>query len=330
MPGKSYDTVNRLEDLLNFIRNSHLGRTFKDIRDEFGQRVSRRTLYRDLDRLSITSQLTNDEENGVVTWKDIGKKTSVPPLTFSLYELFALKIAQGLLTAQFHGTELKKWVDSLYEKIDRSLPAQWRNILEQLGEDYNVFQYGMKDYSLSSKYLSELIDSITWRRSLKIKYKPQASKNTHEYLLDPYSLVSVKGGLYVVGYSHGHKEVRTLAVERIKELKKIGRKIAYDIPQDFSLEKHFEGAFGVVASKPEDVKIKFDRILEEYLCERKWPGLQKIEKKKGYIIVSMKIGITRELISWILSCGAHAEVIEPEELKKKVKEDAQKILRKYK
>lgn len=330
MPRKSSETIDRLLQLIQFIYNSPGGVTFNDIKEEFGNVISKRTLYRDIERLQRAFPIAKQKaEDGLYYWKNVGIRTKVPELFFNQDELIALKISQGFMSSQFQGTFLKQSLDSLFMKIDRTLPPKQRNILEQLSECYAVVPYGIKDYSRVANLIPDIIGAITWLQRLKISYLPANEKKLHNYLLDPYGLANIKGGLYLVGYIHEHREIRTLAVERIKSMQNTGEKHSYDIPRNFSLKKHFNSAFGVISSIPQEVIIRFDRALEGYLTERRWPGLIEIKNHNDFVEIRLKVGITRELISWILSFGPHAKVIKPKSLKKSIKEDLKKTLKKY-
>ncbi len=331
MQKKSYETVDRLLELLRFIYyNSVRGVTLSDIEEEI-KGVSRRTLYRDLVRLERVFPIRPEKgEDGRNYWRYLDITTNIPGLFFSQDEIVALKIAQGFISLYFEGTSIKKWLDSLFEKIDRTLPPKQRNILEQIEECYSVIQYGVKDYSGVTNFFPDIIEAIAWLKRLKVSYLPADDDKLHDYLIDPYGLVNAKGGLYLVGYIHEHKGIRTLAVERMKSVSITGEKHAYDIPPDFSLKKHFKYAFGLIPSPPEKVVIRFDKTLERYLSERKWPGFQKLIKRSKHVELHLHIGVTRELISWILSFGEHAQVIKPKSLRARIKKDLRATLKKYK
>lgn len=76
--------------------------------------------------------------------------------------------------------------------------------------------------------------------------------------------------------------------------------------------------------------IEFNPVLEIYLRERNWPGLKNLTKKDNRLIMELKVGVTSELIAWILSFGDMAQVLEPEELRKKITERLRATLKLYK
>jgi proteasome accessory factor B len=325
---KAYATVDNILELFCFLMSRPSGVTVKELKDEF-KNISQRTIYRYLQILSTQFMITNERIEGESLWKYIGKQTYTRDPLFTMEEVYGLKIAQKLLMTQFKGTPIEKWIGSLYDKIDRRLDPKQRNILEQFSDCYNVLPFGVKDYSISSKFLPVLIESITWLQRLAIKYKPAGVDSIKSFEIEPYSIVNAKGGLYLIGNLVGQKKIQTFAVERINKVELAGPRHSYDIPEDFKVDKYFKGAFGVIASKPVRIKLKFDGILKEYLRERKWPGFKKFEEKNGSIIMNLEIGITRELISWLLSFGEHLEVLEPPELRIKIIEDLKKTLSRY-
>jgi len=326
---KAYATVDRMLEVVALLQRSKSGMTTNEILEELGFTVSRRTLYRYLERISTQYPVYSEmDDTGMKRWRIMDTAPTVG-LNFSSEELYALKVAQKLITSQFRGSEMEKWFESLYGKIDCRLNPRIRNNLEQLGSYLSAFFPGVKDYSKSSGYFFTLLDSIIWLRRIHLKYRPVGSRYVEQYTVEPYCLVNAKGGFYLVGRVLEVNDIRTFAIERIHKIKQEGKTHAYDIPEDFSPSKYFDGAFGIVPSEPTTVKIQFDSKLKEYLSERYWPGFEKLEQSDGSLIITLKIGITRELISWILSFGAHAKVLEPEVLRNKVIEDLKNTLKMY-
>jgi len=83
-----------------------------------------------------------------------------------------------------------------------------------------------------------------------------------------------------------------------------------------------ESAFDIVCGEPIDVKIWFPAGQSRYIKERKWSKTQKIEDQKdGSIILSMTTSGWWDVKRWVLSFGADAKVLEPEELRKEIVEE---------
>ena len=105
---------------------------------------------------------------------------------------------------------------------------------------------------------------------------------------------------------------------------------SFEIPEDFDLDDLMKSSFGIFQGNPEKVKIRFDSKIAGYIEEKVWHESQEITRlANGSIIFEAETAVTRELMFWILSWGADAEVIEPQTLKEDIIEEAQALLTKY-
>jgi predicted DNA-binding transcriptional regulator YafY len=103
------------------------------------------------------------------------------------------------------------------------------------------------------------------------------------------------------------------------------------VSPDFpSLDSYMGSAFGVVRGVPEKIKIWFSPEVAGYIQERIWHESQAIHQQKdGSIIFEADVAQTPELISWIMSWGARAEVLEPKSLKDEIHAEALAMLKAY-
>jgi predicted DNA-binding transcriptional regulator YafY len=87
-------------------------------------------------------------------------------------------------------------------------------------------------------------------------------------------------------------------------------------------------AFGVVGGAPKKIKIWFSPEVAGYIKERIWHASQTIHQQRdGSIIFEADVAQTEELISWIMSWGAKAEVLEPQSLKDDIHAEALAMLK---
>jgi predicted DNA-binding transcriptional regulator YafY len=79
------------------------------------------------------------------------------------------------------------------------------------------------------------------------------------FILEPYTLLVYKRGLYLAGLSEGHGgEVRTFALDGSREVEWL-RDERFEYPADFRPEQLTEGAFGLIRGKEATrVRIWFD------------------------------------------------------------------------
>jgi proteasome accessory factor B len=121
----------------------------------------------------------------------------------------------------------------------------------------------------------------------------------------------------VVGFDHKSGEIRTFAVDRIRELE-LGDQ-HFEVSQDFDFDRYIGSSFGVIADRAVRVRIRFDPRWAGYVEERTWHDSQRFEKARdGRLELCMDVGSTPDLRSWILSFGSGAEVLEPLELRAQV------------
>lgn len=138
-----------------------------------------------------------------------------------------------------------------------------------------------------------------------------------------------KGGLYAFVIATRFNDIRTLAVERIEELKITESSFVY--PKDFDPEERLNAAFDIVYDEPIEAKIWFSAEQAKYIKERKWARNQKItHKKDGSIVLELKTSGWDDIKRWVLSYGSEAEVLKPEKLRNEVIAEFEAVKRKYK
>ncbi len=169
---------------------------------------------------------------------------------------------------------------------------------------------GGRDYSGVAEELKLIRDALLYQYRLTLTYCPTAKKEAIEYLVDPYTLIYNKGGLYLLGYAHNRSGIRTFAAERISKV--TVEKERFEMPEEFRPEEQLKSSFGMVEEEPLSVRILFSPTIAHAVADRLWHPTQAIERNDdGSVILSFTAGGKMEMIAWILSYGRHAEVLEP-------------------
>lgn len=305
---KPYSQVARISRM---IRRLIGGATVGELAAEF--QITKRQVHRDLQHLE-ESGYPLEHENG---------RYKLPPgfkgleIAVSPYELMSLHFAKSHLD-YLKGTSLVDDLEAVIQKVEAGLPDKVRNHLERIVTAFKPFQRPLRDYAAKKDVLDALRKALLRQLTVVLQgYQKPGDKKPTDYKVDPYVLVLYQNGLYLTGYSHGARNLRTFAVERITAVE-ITEDL-FDLPEGFSLETQFERSFGLIEEPPQEVKIWVSPEWAYFVKERKWHPTQTVrERKDGSVVLTMKCGGFDELTAWILSFGPGAKVLGPPELVNKV------------
>ena len=147
-------------------------------------------------------------------------------------------------------------------------------------------------------------------------------------MLEPYTLLVYKKGLYLAGYSDRHKAVRLFSLDGLRNVDwQRGKKFEY--PADFDPAKLTEGAFGLIGGERTKVRIFFDDKVARFVRRRLWHPTQRIKTVDGGIELTMEVAGTVEVLNWVLSYGDKAKVLEPESLRAQTSAEHEHALARY-
>ena len=74
---------------------------------------------------------------------------------------------------------------------------------------------------------------------------------------------------------------------------------------------------------------RIDKEVSPFITETVWHKSQTIDQDKDHAIINFNVGITDEVINWIMQWGEHIEVIEPKSLRDTIAQKAQKMAKLY-
>src|SRR3954454_11560822 len=175
---------------------------------------------------------------------------------------------------------------------------------------------------------SLLIEAILRKRRCQVEYNTPGRTTPKRYDLDPYCLLLVGGGIYVVGRVPKHTRVGTFAVDRLVSLALSDT--PFEVDSTFDLQKCRQDAFGVSWSDPMEIVLHFRAEQAPYVRERMWhPSQQITDLPDGGVRLTFRAGGLFEIRRWILGWGDAVEVIEPESLRRDIREALQSAVLAY-
>jgi predicted DNA-binding transcriptional regulator YafY len=252
---------------------------------------------------------------------------AVPVAESSSYELaffyFALSVFRFL-----DGTVIKDGVDGLWERLWRGLPRAQQERLGDFSRKFYAVPYAVKDYHGFDDILDTCVQCLVYQHRMRIDYRGLLGEGkVHDF--DPYTLTTYRGGLYLIGYSHGFKKTIWLAVERIGSVEKLPT--AFEYPKAYSPQKHTAGIFGIIDGAETRVELLLRNAdTAAYLSARRLhPTQQFAPRRDGTTLLTMTVRGTTELLPWILSLGPYVEVLKPRALREEIQESLAEAMRIY-
>jgi len=319
------DQLARQWQLIQRLAKSRSGAALDDLAEELG--CVRRTIYRDLDALMFAGfPVVSERREGRVYYRflDTFRLGDVP---FTPDEILALAFSEDLLRT-LEGTVFHDSIRSALHKIRAGLGPELAKYLAQLADAFRVLPGPHKNYAEYRDTIQTLNDAVLNRRTLHMRYRTGRTGSISTRNLDPYRVWYRSGGLYVVGLDHKSGEIRTFAVDRIRQLEVGGER--FEVPESFDFDAYIGSSFGVIADQAVRVRIRFEPGWVTYVEERNWHESQSFKKAPGgRIELSLDVGSTPDLRGWILSFGSGAEVLEPEELRAEVARELEKARVRY-
>ena len=281
-----------------------------------------------LDTLLTSHPLTIDEIN--MLWKDCPASDGQPiPLrTFhehrkGIKEMFGVEIVCDRSRGNVYYVKNP-------EVLDEQRLSKWLLRKYSIPQDFATFN-GMKDrimleeIPLGTAFLDAIIEAMKQNVELRVDYQRYENKQEEHlqtFHIQPYALRVFNRRWYLLGYLKEQKGLRTIALDRILDLKVLPN--SFKLPEDFDVRKYFADVVGIYVDKDKTitkVKIRAYGIQADYLRSTPLHKSQSEGRSKHgeFAEFTYRLCITPELVSQLLAMGEKVEVLEPKELREEMK-----------
>ncbi|WP_204518419.1 helix-turn-helix transcriptional regulator [Brevibacillus fulvus] len=285
--------------------------------------TSVRTIYRDIHALS---------EMGIPIVGAPGQGYSLmegyflPPVGFSAEEAVTLLMGTDFIEQRLDG-EYGRVANGARRKIEAILPESVRGESARLRETMQLLQVGDPLTGWREKgNLGQVRRAIMECRKLRMTYvkimpeKDGDRKSTRE--VAPYGLVLVQGKWILIARCDLRQEIRHFRLSRMTELAVLEERFLF--PQGFNLNNY---------RPPEDrnerVLVRANPEIADKIAETCPFYLQSMDQRHEDLIVSFLVRRPEELLPYILGWGGDVEVLEPDSFRQRIREEVEKILKRY-
>lgn len=244
-----------------------------------------------------------EEEFGYKIPKD---RYYLPDIEMEPDELAALWMAAGLLRLPDPSSARTALL-----KLAGELPPQ---------DERSSLSWLTADVGVSAPGLPRAFQAVADRKLVRFGYRSLGGEETSR-LVEPYGLVHRRGVWYVVGRDTTDPEVKSFRFDRMTDEPRIvnpgSAEAEFDIPEGFSPESHLAAPPFVHGGDAVTSRVHFDSMTA-WRVDRECPWLELDWAEDGSAEASLEVTDATGFVSWLLSFGLGAEVLEPEPLRRAV------------
>ncbi|MCD8503146.1 MAG: WYL domain-containing protein [Bacillaceae bacterium] len=188
----------------------------------------------------------------------------------------------------------------------------------------SVIQGGKSTTKIENNPLPEIIEAILASRTIKAIYHTQSRDARTERKIDPYYLIPREHRLYVIGYCHKTKEIRTFRLSRFHQVEILEETYTKD---DLNMQRYFDYTWSIIGGDERiHFKVRFSSEVARYIIEEDYVVKPKLTiQKDGSLLFEVILNDGREFLKWVMQHGPDAEILEP--IKYRVK--MQKMLQRW-
>ncbi len=294
--------------------------------------VTTRTIRRDLQALQESGFPIYDDrsrDDGRTRWLLSGQAFKGLAAGLTLSELCALHFSRTLLEA-LAGTPFREELEHAFDKLGATLTPHMRQFLDQLprviaSKPGPRRRDGNEPHQPAT--VARALEATLHHRQATLTYHSTSSRRTKRYLVHPYRLAYALGGLYLLAWVPEYNEVRTFAVERIREISLLEDSFTpiEDLP-----DEAFPHSMGVHSGPPERIEIEFEPAVADYVRAREWhPSQSLTDADAGGLHMTLNVCCDQALRSWVLSFGPFARVRRPRKLAQDVASQLEQARARY-
>ena len=237
------------------------------------------------------------------------------PVRFTLHEARAVYLA-GRLFARSTDERDPDGISAL-DKIADTLPASIarnaRNSIDEMrARPLNETQVAI---------LRTLTEGWAGTETVSMVYRSSHSDEAYPTDLEPYLIEPSPSGAatYVVGLSSRHDEVRIFKIDRIESAVLTGRRFQPGDSREIARQLARSWGGVVFGDDKYDVAVDFSPRVSRRIAETHWHASQEFESLAGGgIRLRVVLPSLLEFVPWVLSWGADAQVVAPEELRSQI------------
>lgn len=288
--------------------------------------VSTRTIQRDIEFMKDSLDAPVEFDPIRVGYYYTEDSFNLPFQQMTEGELLAMLVADKAL-GEFRGTAFEGVLQGIFVKLSEALPQEVTISPQALAEAYTFIDTA--PVKSDPGIFRALQEAVNDGRTIDILYHTQSRNHTGRRLIDPYHLASVDGEWFLLAWCHERREVRVFRPSRIRELQTTNER--FHRPDDFDAGRFLSTKFhAMTGDRPVSIRIRFDASLAGYIQERDWLLEHEIQlRTDGGLDLTVRVENADAIVRWVLQWGGGAEIISPPWVRRRLREQLERIRERY-
>ncbi|MTI94084.1 MAG: WYL domain-containing transcriptional regulator [Firmicutes bacterium] len=311
------DKFNRQMYLLFTLAELRRGRTAEDLQQDLetvlGVSVSVRTIYRDINELSLTFPITEEVRNGKAYYFMLDR-FRLDDVQFTFKELIALMLLQSMLD-NLGSDPVIEAGKQLTERFIAKLTPSQQQFLKGLYDYFRVEMPG--NWGNKSDLLQLFFEAAFGQQEVEIEYYSFHSDEVMTRIIHPYTIY-YRQQYYIVAWCTERKEIREFRLDRVQAARVLDSGFTPD--PGFDYESYSKNCWEALKGKASyDVVLRFSPEYSRFI--REYHGLRAdslCDLPDGRLEFRKAVSMLDEILPWVISHGPEVEVVAPPELREQV------------
>jgi len=311
-----HDTLLRQWHMLRFMPRYPLKITARAVLDKLetsGFKVTKRTVERDLNELSLAFPLALDDRDKPYGWSWQKDAPSFDLPGIGANEALTLVMVEQHLNNLLPNSTvdvLKPYFKSAHKHLDATVSARhvksWLSKVRTVQPSQTLLPPKIKPE------IQQLIsEALLSDRQVEIEYKRRNESKASTHRIHPLALIQRGGLIYLYVRYFDYEDIKIIALHRIKSVKILDT--ATNTPEGFNIDDEIaKGRFDFGSGSVIELKVKFTAEAGEHLFETPLSKDQHIDViDDSSLLVTANVPDTPQLLWWLLGFGDGVEVMEP-------------------
>lgn len=209
-----------------------------------------------------------------------------------------------------------------------SLRAKLHALLPELDADSIPTDPPGPSPSSPEDLLATIRTAIKMSQALSVVYRSPVDAIARSYVIHPVKVIEHRGGLYLLAKPEAQAAVRLLDIDLFEDANLAAHTPEHPVDIDYAAA--MASLFDLESDDPVDATIRFSPTAAAKVQARHFGQLHSTKlNPDGSFIVQIGSRNLRELLRWVLSFGADAEIVAPHELRSMTRKELAQTLAQY-